>query len=75
MEEFGGSDAGGCRHHRGRAGGRALRDHPLRHADRLGQAAGQSEAEGLLKETLIEEENTDGVLSDLAEEAINPKAA
>jgi ferritin-like metal-binding protein YciE len=36
---------------------------------------GQSEAEGLLKATLMEEENTDGVLSDLAEEAINPKAA
>lgn len=36
---------------------------------------GQSEAEDLLKETLIEEESTDGVLSDLAEDAINPKAA
>ena len=36
---------------------------------------GQSEAEGLLKATLMEEENTDGVLSDLAEEAIDPKAA
>jgi ferritin-like metal-binding protein YciE len=36
---------------------------------------GQNEAEGLLKQTLMEEENTDGVLSDLAEEAINPKAA
>jgi ferritin-like metal-binding protein YciE len=36
---------------------------------------GQSEAEGLLKATLMEEENTDSVLSDLAEEAINPKAA
>ena len=29
----------------------------------------------LLKETLIEEENTDEILSDLAEEAINPAAA
>ena len=29
----------------------------------------------LLKETLIEEENTDAILSDLAEDVINPKAA
>lgn len=36
---------------------------------------GQSEAESLLKETLAEEENTDAVLSDLAEEAVNPAAA
>jgi len=36
---------------------------------------GQGEAESLFKETLAEEENTDGVLSDLAEEAINPAAA
>jgi ferritin-like metal-binding protein YciE len=34
-----------------------------------------NEAEQLLKETLIEEENTDEILSDLAEEAINPGAA
>ena len=34
-----------------------------------------SEAEGLLEETLVEEENTDEVLSDLAEDAINPAAA
>ena len=34
-----------------------------------------SEAEGLLQETLIEEENTDEVLSELAEDAINPAAA
>ena len=36
---------------------------------------GLSEAEGLLQETLIEEENTDELLSDLAEDAINPAAA
>ena len=34
-----------------------------------------SKAEGLLQETLIEEENTDEILSDLAEDAINPAAA
>ena len=34
-----------------------------------------SEAEGLLKETLIEEENTDELLSELAEDMINPAAA
>ena len=36
---------------------------------------GMGEAEGLIKETLIEEENTDEVLSELAEDAINPAAA
>ncbi|TGE01862.1 ferritin-like domain-containing protein [Methylobacterium nonmethylotrophicum] len=36
---------------------------------------GLSEAEDLIKETLIEEENTDEVLSELAEDAINPAAA
>src|SRR5215211_9182784 len=36
---------------------------------------GLSDAEELLKETLVEEENTDAVLSELAEEAINPAAA
>ena len=35
---------------------------------------GLSEAEGLIQETLIEEENTDELLSDLAEDAINPAA-
>jgi ferritin-like metal-binding protein YciE len=34
-----------------------------------------SEAKGLLQETLVEEENTDEVLSELAEDAINPAAA
>lgn len=36
---------------------------------------GFSEAESLIKETLVEEENTDELLSELAEEAINPAAA
>ena len=36
---------------------------------------GLSEAEGLIKETLIEEENTDEILSELAEDTINPAAA
>ena len=36
---------------------------------------GLSEAEGLIKETLIEEENTDELLSELAEDTINPAAA
>ena len=36
---------------------------------------GLSEAERLLQETLVEEENTDEVLSELAEDAINPQAA
>ncbi|KMO38250.1 hypothetical protein VQ03_17625 [Methylobacterium tarhaniae] len=36
---------------------------------------GLSEAEGLIKETLVEEENTDELLSELAEEAVNPAAA
>jgi len=36
---------------------------------------GMSEAERLIQETLVEEENTDEVLSELAEDAINPAAA
>ncbi|WP_407525480.1 ferritin-like domain-containing protein [Methylobacterium oryzisoli] len=36
---------------------------------------GLTEAEGLIKETLVEEENTDEILSELAEEAVNPAAA
>ena len=35
---------------------------------------GLPEAEGLIQETLIEEENTDQILSELAEDAINPAA-
>jgi ferritin-like metal-binding protein YciE len=36
---------------------------------------GLTEAEGLIQETLVEEENTDQLLSELAEDAINPAAA
>jgi len=36
---------------------------------------GLTEAEGLIQETLVEEENTDQILSELAEDAINPVAA
>ena len=36
---------------------------------------GLSQAQGLIEETLVEEENTDQVLSELAEDAINPAAA
>jgi ferritin-like metal-binding protein YciE len=36
---------------------------------------GMDEAADLLEETLVEEENTDEILSELAEEAINPAAA
>ena len=36
---------------------------------------GMSEVEGLLNETLAEEESTDELLSELAEDAINPRAA
>ena len=36
---------------------------------------GLTEVEGLIQETLIEEENTDQALSELAEDAINPAAA
>ena len=35
---------------------------------------GLSEAQGLIEETLVEEENTDQVLSELAEDAVNPAA-
>ena len=34
-----------------------------------------AEAEALITETLVEEENTDVLLSELAEDAINPAAA
>ena len=39
------------------------------------QLLGLSEAEGLLQETLVVGENTDEVLSELAENAINLAAA
>lgn len=36
---------------------------------------GLSDAERLIQETLVEEENTDELLSELAEDAVNPAAA
>jgi len=36
---------------------------------------GLTQAEGLIQETLVEAENTDEILSALAEDAINPAAA
>ena len=36
---------------------------------------GMSDVEELLRETLVEEENTDQLLSELAEDAVNPAAA
>ncbi|HEV7255870.1 MAG TPA: DUF892 family protein [Mesorhizobium sp.] len=36
---------------------------------------GLSDVEDLIQETLVEEENTDEILSELAEDAINPAAA
>ena len=36
---------------------------------------GMSDVEELLRETLVEEENTDELLSELAEDAVNPAAA
>ena len=36
---------------------------------------GLAEAETLIQETLVEEENTDQLLSELAEDAVNPAAA
>ncbi|GEP07220.1 ferritin-like domain-containing protein [Methylobacterium oxalidis] len=75
MDEFGGSDAGDAGLI---AAAQAVEHYEITRYGTLiawAKQLGQSEAEGLLKQTLMEEENTDGVLSDLAEEAINPKAA
>jgi ferritin-like metal-binding protein YciE len=41
----------------------------------LAKQLGLSEVEGLIQETLVEEENTDQILSELTEDAINPAAA
>ena len=74
MEEFGGSDAADAGII---AAAQAVEHYEITRYGTLiawAKQLGQSEAEGLLKQTLMEEENTDGVLSDLAEEAINPKA-
>ncbi|WP_132252200.1 ferritin-like domain-containing protein [Methylobacterium segetis] len=75
IEEFGGSDAGDAGLI---AAAQAVEHYEITRYGTLiawAKQLGLAEAEPLLKETLLEEENTDGVLSDLAEEAINPKAA
>ena len=74
MEEFAGSealDAGII------AAAQAVEHYEITRYGTLFAWAGQlglDEAADLLKETLIEEENTDDILSDLAEETINPQA-
>ena len=66
----------GCGPDRRRAGGRALRDHPLRHADRLGARSSARSAVGkLLTTTLNEEKAADKKLTAIAEKKVNLKAA
>lgn len=75
MEEFGGSpalDAGLI------AAAQAVEHYEITRYGTLiawAKQLGLSEAEGILKETLIEEENTDELLSELGEDAVNPAAA
>ncbi|ACA17699.1 protein of unknown function DUF892 [Methylobacterium sp. 4-46] len=75
MQEFGGSgalDAGLI------AAAQAVEHYEITRYGTLiawARQLGLAEAESLLKETLVEEENTDEVLSELAEEAVNPAAA
>ena len=57
------------------AGRRALRDHPLRHADRLGEAARPQRLRRLLQQNLEEEKATDKKLTAIAESRVNRKAA
>ena len=56
------------------SGPRELSARPFK-ASSWAKQLGLSEAERLMQETLVEEENTDEVLSELAEDAINPQAA
>lgn len=75
MEEFGGGDAldAGLI-----ASAQAVEHYEIvRYGTMLAWAKqlGLDEVEALLKETLIEEENTDEILSELAEDMINAKAA
>ncbi|WP_279480649.1 ferritin-like domain-containing protein [Aureimonas sp. SK2] len=74
MEEFAGSDAldAGII-----AAAQAVEHYEITRYGTLYAWAGQlglDDAADLLKETLIEEENTDDILSDLAEDSINPQA-
>ena len=57
------------------AGRRALRDHALRHADRLGQAARPRGLRQLLQQNLDEEKATDQKLTTMAESKVNRLAA
>ena len=68
---------GGARRraHRLGAGRGALRDHPLRHADRLGQATRSRGLRGVLQQNLDEEKATDKKLTAMAESKVNQKAA
>ena len=58
----------------GRAGGRALRDRPLRHAAHLGRGTRSQPAKELLQQTLDQEEATDRALTELAEAVVNQEA-
>ncbi len=75
MEEFAGSDAldAGII-----AAAQAVEHYEITRYGTLYAWAGQlglDEAADLLKETLIEEENTDDILSDLAESSVNAQAS
>ena len=64
-----------CGPARRRAGGRALRDFPLRHAARTwAEELGHAQAVKLLDATLAEEKKTDSALTQLAESSVNQHA-
>ena len=75
MEDF--EDSAGARRRAAlrRAGRRALRDRALRHAQDLGRQLGMKDAVKLLDQTLQEEIKTDKLLSRLATQQVNAKAA
>jgi len=74
MKEYKGTPALGRRPDFRRAGGRALRDRALRHAEAWGGRTRPHAAVKLLDATLAEEKNTDASLSKLAETVINQQA-
>ena len=57
-----------------RAGGRALRDHALRDADRMGEAARPQRLRDVLQQNLNEEKAADKKLTDLAESKLNSES-
>ncbi len=69
-----GQDGARRRADRGGASGRALRDHPLRHAHRLGEAARPQRRREAAGENLKEEKATDKKLDGIATRKINKKA-